>query len=195
MLRRISTRATQDLPCPRSSLSAVTQPINHHVLFYGKGPQQERACECAPVSDFVSSEVRQSRKLLNENLTIRLNTATVAALLVMAKPTDSRKPIPQIPPYGDTAIEVEQLNFAYRSDNGSFYDPAKDNVVLQNLNLNLRKGSRCLLIGANGSGKSVRSEHHKHATRRPWSPLQTLTNHNTTTTVHATDPSAHSCGP
>lgn len=65
------------------------------------------------------------------------------------------KPIPQIPPYGETAIEVEELTFGYRSDNGSIYDPTKDNVVLKNLNLSLRKGSRCLLIGANGSGKSV----------------------------------------
>jgi ABC-type multidrug transport system fused ATPase/permease subunit len=73
------------------------------------------------------------------------------------------KPIPQIPPYGDTAIEVEQLNFAYRgSDTGSIYDPNNpDNVVLQGLNLSLRKGSRCLLIGANGSGKSVRFPPHR----------------------------------
>jgi ABC-type multidrug transport system fused ATPase/permease subunit len=74
-------------------------------------------------------------------------------------PPASSKPIPQIPPYGDTAIEVDRLHFAYRgADSGSIYDPNHpDNVVLQDLNLSLRKGSRCLLIGANGSGKSVRS--------------------------------------
>jgi CCR4-NOT complex subunit CAF16 len=67
------------------------------------------------------------------------------------------KPLPTIPAYGDNAIEVSNLTFSYRSDSsgsgGSSNRP--DNVVLKDLNLSLPTGSRCLLIGANGSGKSV----------------------------------------
>jgi CCR4-NOT complex subunit CAF16 len=69
------------------------------------------------------------------------------------------KPLPTIPAYGDNAIEISNLTFSYRSDSsgssGSSNRP--DNVVLKDLNLSLPTGSRCLLIGANGSGKSVRT--------------------------------------
>lgn len=67
------------------------------------------------------------------------------------------KPLPVIPPYGDHAIEVENLTFAYRSDpsGSSLHNPDDNNLVLQDMNLVLGTGSRCLLIGANGSGKSV----------------------------------------
>lgn len=72
------------------------------------------------------------------------------------------KPLPTIPPYGDNAIEITNLTFAYRTDasGSSLHDPnARNNVVLQDMNLSLQTGSRCLLIGANGSGKSVRSKY------------------------------------
>ena len=65
------------------------------------------------------------------------------------------KAFPQIPPYGDNAINVLDLSFSYRND-GNFQDPNAVRHVLKDLNLVLRKGSRCLLIGANDSGKSVR---------------------------------------
>lgn len=54
------------------------------------------------------------------------------------------KPLPTIPPYGENAIDVKNLTFQYRKD-------ASQHTVLQNLDLTLRTGSRCLLIGANGS--------------------------------------------
>lgn len=65
------------------------------------------------------------------------------------------KPLPDIPPYGPNAIEVENLSFSYRSTDAgsSIDDPDRQNNVLKNLNLSLPTGSRCLLIGANGSGK------------------------------------------
>ena len=67
------------------------------------------------------------------------------------------KPLPTIPPYGENAIDVQSLTFAYRSDpsGSSLYNPNVNNLVLQDMNLALATGSRCLLIGANGSGKSV----------------------------------------
>ena len=67
------------------------------------------------------------------------------------------KPLPVIPPYGENAIDVQSLTFAYRSDpsGSSLYSPNSNNLVLQDMNLALATGSRCLLIGANGSGKSV----------------------------------------
>lgn len=57
------------------------------------------------------------------------------------------KPLPTIAPYGENAVEVNGLTFAY--------DANSANVILNNLNLSLATGSRCLLIGANGSGKST----------------------------------------
>jgi len=72
-----------------------------------------------------------------------------------AKPTV--KPLPTIPPYGDNAIDVSKLTFSYRSDasGSSLHNPDANNLVLEDMNLSLATGSRCLLIGANGSGKSV----------------------------------------
>jgi CCR4-NOT complex subunit CAF16 len=59
------------------------------------------------------------------------------------------KPLPVIPDYGPNAIEVKDLSFAYRTSSSSFVnDNAKP--VLDDLNLSLPTGSRCLLIGANG---------------------------------------------
>lgn len=57
------------------------------------------------------------------------------------------KPLPAIKPYGDYAIDVTGLTFAY--------DANPSNVILKDLNLKLETGSRTLLIGANGSGKST----------------------------------------
>ena len=67
------------------------------------------------------------------------------------------KPLPTIPPYGDNAIDVSNLTFSYRSDasGSSLHNPDANNLVLEDMNLSLATGSRCLLIGANGSGKSV----------------------------------------
>ena len=67
------------------------------------------------------------------------------------------KPLPDIPPYGESAIEVKNLTFAYRSsDSGtSIMNDYDNNLVLEKLDLSLASGSRCLLIGANGSGKST----------------------------------------
>jgi ABC-type multidrug transport system fused ATPase/permease subunit len=67
------------------------------------------------------------------------------------------KPLPTIPPYGENAIDVANLTFSYRSDSSGSTSSSNrpDNVVLEDLNLTLQTGSRCLLIGANGSGKSV----------------------------------------
>lgn len=75
----------------------------------------------------------------------------------MAPTVGTLKPLPKIPDFGDNAIEIENLTFAYHSDNSgsSFRDPSRDNDVLKKLNLSLATGSRCLLIGANGSGKST----------------------------------------
>ncbi|ORX41753.1 P-loop containing nucleoside triphosphate hydrolase protein [Piromyces finnis] len=42
------------------------------------------------------------------------------------------------------AIEVKNLNFGYGNEN-----------ILENVNLSLKPGSRCLLVGANGIGKST----------------------------------------
>ena len=71
------------------------------------------------------------------------------------------KPLPSIPDYGENAIEITNLTFSYRAtDSSSSYTNTStnnpENVVLQDMNLSLPTGSRCLLIGANGSGKSVR---------------------------------------
>lgn len=75
----------------------------------------------------------------------------------MADMTIPLKPLPAIPPYGDNAIEISNLTFSYRSEtSGSSASDERINVVLRDLNLTLSTGSRCLLIGANGSGKSVR---------------------------------------
>jgi CCR4-NOT complex subunit CAF16 len=57
------------------------------------------------------------------------------------------KPLPTIPDYGENAIDVKGLTFAYDSNPTA--------IILNDLNLTLPKGSRCLLIGANGSGKST----------------------------------------
>ena len=52
------------------------------------------------------------------------------------------KPLPTIPPYDTTrAIEINELTFSY--------DPNLA-PTLNKLDLQLPKGSRCLLIGANG---------------------------------------------
>ena len=69
------------------------------------------------------------------------------------------KPLPTIPPYGENAIDIQNLSFAYAlGSTGSTLDkpdPNNVNYILKDLNLSLKKGSRCLLIGANGSGKST----------------------------------------
>lgn len=73
------------------------------------------------------------------------------------------KPLPSIPDYGENAIEITNLTFSYRAtDSSSSYTNNTnnpENVVLQDMNLSLPTGSRCLLIGANGSGKSVRIQY------------------------------------
>ena len=66
-----------------------------------------------------------------------------------------RKPLPTIPPYGPHAIQVENLTFTYQSDNNRTSIDSNGvgtKYVIKDLNLHLAKGSRCLLIGANGSG-------------------------------------------
>jgi ATPase subunit of ABC transporter with duplicated ATPase domains len=82
-------------------------------------------------------------------------TATTA-VATAAAPAPARKALPTIPPYGPHAIQVENLTFTYQSDNNrsSSIDSngASTKYVLKDLNLHLAKGSRCLLIGANGSG-------------------------------------------
>lgn len=65
------------------------------------------------------------------------------------------KPLPDIPPYGDNSIVVENLTFGYTSNNYAGLNQPSDSTILNNLNLKLTTGSRCLLIGANGSGKST----------------------------------------
>jgi ABC-type multidrug transport system fused ATPase/permease subunit len=82
----------------------------------------------------------------------------------MMDPTSPMKPLPAIPPYGDNAIEISNLTFSYRSEASGSSASSTDersNVILRDLNLTLTTGSRCLLIGANGSGKSVRCRHSK----------------------------------
>jgi hypothetical protein len=87
-------------------------------------------------------------------------TATTTSAASTAAP--AVKPLPSIPDYGENAIEITNLTFSYRAtDSSSSYTNTStnnpENVVLQDMNLSLPTGSRCLLIGANGSGKSVRS--------------------------------------
>ncbi len=65
----------------------------------------------------------------------------------MTQATYKPKPLPKLADYGPNAIEVEGLTFAY--------DNNPNTNILNDLNLTLPTGSRCLLIGANGSGKSV----------------------------------------
>lgn len=61
------------------------------------------------------------------------------------------KPLPSIKPYGDYAVEINDLTFGYPQSSGQ---PAAE-TILNNLSLKLETGSRCLLIGANGAGKST----------------------------------------
>lgn len=63
----------------------------------------------------------------------------------MTKP----KPLPVIPPYGEHAIDLQNLTFAYTS--GATTLTQEENVVLQELFLQLTQGSRCLLIGGKSS--------------------------------------------
>lgn len=60
------------------------------------------------------------------------------------------KPLPSIPPYGDFAVDVENLTFGYSNTSFSGLSKTGDNLILNNLDLKLPTGSRCLLIGANG---------------------------------------------
>jgi ABC-type polysaccharide/polyol phosphate transport system ATPase subunit len=82
--------------------------------------------------------------------------------LLMATP--ARKPLPSLPPYGPNAVEVKDLTFSYQQSNHSSGASTTTASavngsnqpscwVLEDLNLRLERGSRCLLIGANGSGK------------------------------------------
>jgi ABC-type glutathione transport system ATPase component len=92
---------------------------------------------------------------MNDNNTATTTTTTTTS-------TPAVKPLPSIPDYGENAIEITNLTFSYRAtDSSSSYTNSStnnpENVVLQDMNLSLPTGSRCLLIGANGSGKSVRS--------------------------------------
>ncbi len=57
------------------------------------------------------------------------------------------KPLPTLPDYGENAVDVKGLTFAYDSKKGP--------TILNDFNLSLPTGSRCLLIGANGAGKST----------------------------------------
>lgn len=67
-------------------------------------------------------------------------------LITMCSSTTNKsttKPLPSLPPYDESqAICVENLTFSY--------DPKSLAPTLRDLNLKLPKGSRCLLIGANG---------------------------------------------
>lgn len=47
------------------------------------------------------------------------------------------------------AIEVEHLTFNYKQLNHS-----KSVPILEDISLTLERGSRCLLVGANGAGQS-----------------------------------------
>jgi CCR4-NOT complex subunit CAF16 len=58
------------------------------------------------------------------------------------------RPLPKIPEHGDRAVDIKDLTFSYDTARAK-----KD--VLHGLNLQLKTGSRCLLIGANGAGKST----------------------------------------
>ena len=60
------------------------------------------------------------------------------------------KPLPKIPEYGQYAIEVDNLTFGYSTTNYAGLSKMGDNLILNELNLKLPTGSRCLLIGANG---------------------------------------------
>jgi CCR4-NOT complex subunit CAF16 len=62
-----------------------------------------------------------------------------------ATATTTAKPLPSIPPYGDMAIQINDLSFSY----------TPDTPILHHLDLQLPTGSRCLLLGCNGSGKST----------------------------------------
>jgi len=59
------------------------------------------------------------------------------------------KKIPELADYGDLAVVIKDLTFSYDALN------AQRETILNGLNLSLKKGARCLLIGANGSGKST----------------------------------------
>lgn len=48
----------------------------------------------------------------------------------------------------DLALQVEQLEFAYAQ-----LTNAPPKLVLGNVDLNLPRGSRCILVGANGAGQ------------------------------------------
>jgi len=65
------------------------------------------------------------------------------------------KPLPSLPDYGPNSVEVEDLTFAYNMSSAGSSTGGKNPPVLKNLNLKLATGSRCLIIGANGSGKSI----------------------------------------
>jgi len=97
------------------------------------------------------SIIAPSLRLHSSSIIVTMNGTTTPPITV--------KPLPTIPAYGDNAIEVQNLTFAYRSDpsGSSLHNPdhAANSLVLQDMNLCLATGSRCLLIGANGSGKSV----------------------------------------
>ena len=73
----------------------------------------------------------------------RLNTNIYSSIISMPekKSFPPPKPLPNLPDYGQNAIEVQNLTFGY----GGSAKP-----VLSDLNLSLPTGSRCLLIGANG---------------------------------------------
>ena len=60
------------------------------------------------------------------------------------------KPLPPIPPYGEYAIEVVNLTFGYSTTNVLGLSEKDETQILNNLDLKLPTGSRCLLIGANG---------------------------------------------
>lgn len=65
------------------------------------------------------------------------------------------KPLPTIPPYGEYAVEIENMTFGYSTETFAGVSKMGDNLILNSLDLKLPTGSRCLLIGANGSGKST----------------------------------------
>jgi ABC-type multidrug transport system fused ATPase/permease subunit len=65
------------------------------------------------------------------------------------------KPLPTIPDFEENAaIDVKNLTFSYATSAGqSTLDTPDHKVVLKDCDLQLAKGSRCLLIGANGAGE------------------------------------------
>ena len=69
--------------------------------------------------------------------------------------TYNAKPLPEIPPYGEYSIEVENLSFGYSTSNFAGVSKLGDKLTLNNLDLKLPTGSRCLLIGANGTSLVV----------------------------------------